>query len=244
MRKLPKEPASREITPESLYHGRRAFIKSAGLVLGAGLAAFAGRTRIAFADPKYDTDEPKNSFDLVVLLTLSNAVQNAIIGDDNSVTGGLIQLPQAKVYPTPVIPPAGTTDWDFVSSMSALGCATTFATLGWSCNVSGNDITHFNRPTFLAWLPDSTMFVADGYNGTRVELRGTRWANRPKRWRVTPAVRSASPAATPAPGATSRTASAPSSGPATWRTPRRAASSTGPALKRCSRSGASPTATR
>ena len=34
--------------------------------------------------------------------------------------------------------------------------------------VAGADGTHFNRPTFLAWLPDSTMFVADGYNGTRV----------------------------------------------------------------------------
>jgi uncharacterized membrane protein YcaP (DUF421 family) len=31
-----------------------------------------------------------NTFDLVVLLTLSNTVQNAIIGDDNSVTGGVI----------------------------------------------------------------------------------------------------------------------------------------------------------
>jgi uncharacterized membrane protein YcaP (DUF421 family) len=31
-----------------------------------------------------------NPFDLVVLLTLSNTVQNAIIGDDNSVFGGLI----------------------------------------------------------------------------------------------------------------------------------------------------------
>src|ERR1051325_4038242 len=31
-----------------------------------------------------------NPFDLVVLLTLSNTVQNAIIGDDNSVTGGMI----------------------------------------------------------------------------------------------------------------------------------------------------------
>jgi uncharacterized membrane protein YcaP (DUF421 family) len=31
-----------------------------------------------------------NPFDLVVLLTLSNTVQNAIIGDDTSVTGGLI----------------------------------------------------------------------------------------------------------------------------------------------------------
>lgn len=31
-----------------------------------------------------------NPFDLVVLLCLANTVQNAIIGDDNSVTGGLI----------------------------------------------------------------------------------------------------------------------------------------------------------
>ena len=31
-----------------------------------------------------------NPFDLVVLLTLSNTVQNAIIGDDNSVIGGVI----------------------------------------------------------------------------------------------------------------------------------------------------------
>src|SRR5205823_2479598 len=31
-----------------------------------------------------------NAFDLVVLLTLSNTVQNAIIGSDNSVTGGII----------------------------------------------------------------------------------------------------------------------------------------------------------
>lgn len=31
-----------------------------------------------------------NAFDLVVLLTLSNAVQNAIIGDDNSLIGGIV----------------------------------------------------------------------------------------------------------------------------------------------------------
>jgi len=31
-----------------------------------------------------------NPFDLVVLLSLSNTVQNAIIGDDNSLSGGLI----------------------------------------------------------------------------------------------------------------------------------------------------------
>jgi uncharacterized membrane protein YcaP (DUF421 family) len=31
-----------------------------------------------------------NPFDLVVLLSLSNTVQNALIGDDNSVSGGLV----------------------------------------------------------------------------------------------------------------------------------------------------------
>lgn len=31
-----------------------------------------------------------NPFDLIVLLTLSNTVQNAIIGNDNSITGGLV----------------------------------------------------------------------------------------------------------------------------------------------------------
>ncbi|MDE3104361.1 MAG: DUF421 domain-containing protein [Acidobacteriota bacterium] len=31
-----------------------------------------------------------NPFDLVVLLSLSNTVQNAMIGDDNSVTGGIV----------------------------------------------------------------------------------------------------------------------------------------------------------
>jgi NHL repeat len=35
-------------------------------------------------------------------------------------------------------------------------------------NQSGADDKHFNRPTFLTWLPDSTLFVADGYNGSRV----------------------------------------------------------------------------
>ena len=33
---------------------------------------------------------------------------------------------------------------------------------------AGTDGGHFNRPTFLAWLPDSTLFVADGYANTRV----------------------------------------------------------------------------
>ena len=33
---------------------------------------------------------------------------------------------------------------------------------------SGNDESHFNRPTFINWLPDGTMYVTDGYGNTRV----------------------------------------------------------------------------
>ncbi len=32
----------------------------------------------------------------------------------------------------------------------------------------GADGTHFNRPTHMAWLPDGSFVVSDGYNGTRV----------------------------------------------------------------------------
>jgi sugar lactone lactonase YvrE len=35
-------------------------------------------------------------------------------------------------------------------------------------NVHASDDKHFYRPTFLAWLPDGTFFVADGYANTRV----------------------------------------------------------------------------
>jgi DNA-binding beta-propeller fold protein YncE len=35
-------------------------------------------------------------------------------------------------------------------------------------NVHGADDRHFYRPTFIAWLPDGTFFVADGYANTRV----------------------------------------------------------------------------
>src|SRR5207302_8740103 len=55
----------------------RAVVVYAFLVVGLRLA---GKRELAQLNP----------FDLVVLLTLSNTVQNAIIGDDNSVTGGLL----------------------------------------------------------------------------------------------------------------------------------------------------------
>jgi DNA-binding beta-propeller fold protein YncE len=32
----------------------------------------------------------------------------------------------------------------------------------------GADANHFNRPTYLDWLPDGTFYVSDGYTGTRV----------------------------------------------------------------------------
>jgi len=35
-------------------------------------------------------------------------------------------------------------------------------------NAPGADATHFNRPTFIAWVPDGSFYVSDGYNGTRV----------------------------------------------------------------------------
>ena len=34
--------------------------------------------------------------------------------------------------------------------------------------VAGNDDKHFGRPTDIAWLPDGTFFVSDGYVNTRV----------------------------------------------------------------------------
>ncbi len=34
--------------------------------------------------------------------------------------------------------------------------------------VPGADANHFNRPTYMDWLPDGTFFVSDGYTGTRV----------------------------------------------------------------------------
>ncbi len=55
----------------------RAIIVYLFLVIGLRLA---GKRELAQLNP----------LDLIVLLTLSNTVQNAIIGDDNSVTGGLI----------------------------------------------------------------------------------------------------------------------------------------------------------
>ena len=40
-------------------------------------------------------------------------------------------------------------------------------TLG-EAGVAGNDEKHFGRPTDIAWLPDGTFYISDGYTNTRV----------------------------------------------------------------------------
>ena len=55
----------------------RTVLVYAALIL---ILRFVGRRTLAQLNP----------FDLVVLLLLSNVVQNAIIGPDNSVTGGVV----------------------------------------------------------------------------------------------------------------------------------------------------------
>jgi len=50
----------------------------------------ARRGKARRADALRAVRDRPGPFDLVVLLTLSNTVQNAIIGDDNSVTGGIL----------------------------------------------------------------------------------------------------------------------------------------------------------
>jgi uncharacterized membrane protein YcaP (DUF421 family) len=66
-----------ELEPSIAEKVLRAFLIYAFLIVGLRLA---GKRELAQLNP----------FDLVVLLTISNTVQNAIIGNDNSVIGGLI----------------------------------------------------------------------------------------------------------------------------------------------------------
>jgi hypothetical protein len=68
----------------------------------------------------------------------SSGSVTAMTGTQANVTGGLIQLPQAKVYPDPVIPPAGTENFDFHSSTDPDDCADLFATMDWSCSRLGS----------------------------------------------------------------------------------------------------------
>ena len=58
-------------------------------------------------------------------------------------------------------------DWQqqiFVFSNDGKRLVRTFGEAG----VEGNDEKHFGRPTGIAWLPDGSFFVADGYTNSRV----------------------------------------------------------------------------
>lgn len=74
----------------------------------------------------------------------SSGSVTAMTGTQASVTGGLIQLPQAKVYPTPVIPPSGAVpadDWTIGSGMTEIDCQAKLAPMFWNCTVVGNTVT-------------------------------------------------------------------------------------------------------
>ena len=81
----------REEPPWTPASGRRCSRRAAGA--GEGPAA-DGRVRSSSSSgsdsPASASSPSSRPFDLVVLLTLSNTVQNAIIGEDHSVTGGMI----------------------------------------------------------------------------------------------------------------------------------------------------------
>ncbi len=60
MRNLPKEPPSSEITPESLYRGRREFLKNAALTAGTAALVGSGLTWLVGAGPGPDPVEAKS----------------------------------------------------------------------------------------------------------------------------------------------------------------------------------------
>jgi uncharacterized membrane protein YcaP (DUF421 family) len=76
-----------------------------------------------------------NSFDLVVVMLLSNVVQNAIIGPDNSVTGGLIGAVTLVAFNALVVRASLISDG---LHMLIEGTPTVLARLG-----------HWNRPALL-----------------------------------------------------------------------------------------------
>ena len=59
MRRLPPEPPSSEITPESLYRGRRDFLKNAALTAGTAALVGSGLTWLVGAGPGPDPVEAK-----------------------------------------------------------------------------------------------------------------------------------------------------------------------------------------
>jgi hypothetical protein len=82
------------------------------------------------------------------LYTPRSGVGNCVTGSVPAVTGaiasvsqGMVQLPQPKVFPTPNIPPPGGDDWDFHSAANEGDCTAIFALMDWSCSKLGSTWT-------------------------------------------------------------------------------------------------------
>jgi uncharacterized membrane protein YcaP (DUF421 family) len=72
-------------------------------------AVYAGLAILLRVGGKRDLAQ-LNSFDLVVMLLLSNVVQNAVIGNDNSLTGGLLGAAILVFLNSLVVRAAGSSD--------------------------------------------------------------------------------------------------------------------------------------
>ena len=146
------------------YFGRVSDV--VGPVLAARFLQVENRPRFRFRLAGKRELAQLNPFDLVVLLTISNTVQNAIIGDDNSLLGGLLVLARllgrfgawrAGAWPWPAIRqlPIST------SSMASAGTparstaariASIVSIVSKSANASGG------TPSGLGW--DSSLMLA------------------------------------------------------------------------------------
>ena len=93
----------------------------------------------------------------------------AMTGTPGNVIEGLIQLPQAKVYPAPSIPEPGEDDWDFHTSSDEASCAAIFATMDWTCSRSGSTWTIYAN---TVGAPLSLRNVTIGSN-QRLVIAGT-----------------------------------------------------------------------
>jgi len=101
-------PAGKPVVPEGnarMHEGGRTCC-SCSANSGEDSAANRGLCLLdhKFAPVRKTRTVQLNPFDLVVLLTLSNTVQNAIIGDDNTVTGGVIGATSLLVVKLFVVP--------------------------------------------------------------------------------------------------------------------------------------------
>jgi Tfp pilus assembly protein PilX len=98
----------------------------------------------------------------------SSGSVTAYTGPVPSVTEGFIQLPQAKIYPTPVIPAAGADDWDISNSMSEVDCNTKVGPSFWQCHLDTS--TNVVTITPMITHPDAPLALANVTLGSNMKL--------------------------------------------------------------------------